>query len=196
MSVTIQQFRVAIEYFKNSIWMVKYTTCKTQAKKSSATGICHLLVRFRFIILVYLSFQLILSANCNKYNYAKYGNRDHNQHKNRGLNLVQWNKGNSLITNRLHDIHELINTYKPDILSLSEANLNNNVGDIQLNIPGYKIERPLCSQKTNNARCILIIKDSINYKCRLDLENYINTSIWVQIHIPGKKAILINGGYR
>ena len=45
------------------------------------------------------------------------------------LNLSHWNKGNTLFKNKATQIDQILNTHKPHILSLCEANIEKTIND-------------------------------------------------------------------
>ena len=49
---------------------------------------------------------------------------------------------------------------------------------------------------TKLSRTGLMISNSITYKRRLDLEDEITSTIWIEITIPKSKPLLIMAGYR
>ena len=67
----------------------------------------------------------------------KYGNRRH------GLKLLHWNKGQSLLENKVSEIETIIGGYRPHIFGLSEANFHqrNDISNVQ--IPEYQFHTSL-----------------------------------------------------
>ena len=124
--------------------------------------------------------------------YSLYGNKN----KNNNLKLYHWNKGSANFNNKLNEIKNLINTNKPDVLNLAEANININDNNFSNNFYDYKIETTKMASVTNIARSSLLIKKSIPYKRRHDLEDTITSTIWIEISIPKSKSMLVMGGYR
>lgn len=53
------------------------------------------------------------------------------------LKILHWNKGNSLLKNKIDDINFILDKYKPHVISISEANYDNLE---QLQISEYKVE--------------------------------------------------------
>ena len=102
--------------------------------------------------------------NSNKANHILNGNIS----KKGFLSLYTWNKGNSSFRNRRNDIEVTLERYKPDIFTIHEANFNilNDRG-----FSNYKIEANTLCKGNSIARTIVLIKDTIAYKRRKDLEN-------------------------
>ena len=119
-----------------------------------------------------------------------------NKNKNNNIKLLHWNKGNALWKNKIFYINNAIKDEKPDIFNICEANLNINNIFLSKDHNDYKIETTKQAVKTGISRTVLLIKNTISYKRRLDLEDDITSSIWIEVKIPNNKAILIMGGYR
>ena len=81
----------------------------------------HLLFK---LLLIYLSlinlwtFDEIISKKMNKINHLTFGNIGNKK----SLNIIHWNKSPSHFHNKINNILYIIDRYKPDIFSLSEAN--------------------------------------------------------------------------
>merc|ERR1712115_514119 len=86
----------------------------------------------------------------------------HSLNGNHYLNIAHWNKGNTLFTNKTTQIDQLLNTHKPHILSLCEANIEKMVNDTHNDkYYNYKIEHTKMADKTNNSRNAILIKNNI-----------------------------------
>ena len=66
-----------------------------------------------------------------------------------GIKLVHWNKDKTYFHRFTNEIHFILDKYKPDILSLSEANIDLNLDSIDYKIDYYNIETT--DQLTNMA---------------------------------------------
>ena len=77
-------------------------------------------------------FSLCLSRENNRISHIYNGNI----FKKGGIKLVHINKGNSNFENKIDDINLLLDTFKPNILSIQEANFDDSIG---LNFKGYNI---------------------------------------------------------
>merc|ERR1711867_422374 len=68
-----------------------------------------------------------LSTNYTKiisFNTRKRNNKmQHIINGNYHLNILHWNKGNTLFTNKITHIDQIMDKYKPHIISLCEANI-------------------------------------------------------------------------
>merc|ERR1711989_84483 len=68
--------------------------------------------------------EIIATNNTKTHKTRKQNNKlQHIINGNYYLNLVHWNKGNTLFNNKITQIDQLLNTYQPHILSLCEANI-------------------------------------------------------------------------
>ena len=113
-----------------------------------------------------------------------------------GLTLLQWNKGNAPFLNRMEDIVTMLETHKPQLFGISEANIHPNAHTPSMNIPGYSLETDrLPLDKFRGQVAIYVTKD-IKYKRRLDLEPPLMPMIWLEVEVQKEKNILINIGYR
>ena len=60
----------------------------------------------------------------------------------------------------------------------------------------FKIEYNKMSNNIDISRNILLVNNKLSYTRRLDLEDDITCTIWIEIKIPKCKPVLIMGGYR
>merc|ERR1712080_529485 len=138
------------------------------------------------------SYSKILQKNNNKINHMINGNKI----KNTKLNLLQFNKGSANFENKINNINEILQTHQPDVMCVSEANLNISKLGICDKFPNHNIELNKMSKIIDISRNIILIDNKLSYKRRYDLEDNNTCTIWLQINIPKKKPILIMGGYR
>ena len=108
----------------------------------------------------------------------------HSKNGNHYLNIAHWNKGNTLFINKTTQIDQLLNTHKPHILSLCEANIVKMVNDTHNNkYYDYTIEHTKMADITNNSRNAILIKNNLVYTRRYDLENNNTSTIWIEYPI-------------
>ena len=139
-----------------------------------------------------LSYSLVMCKNNNKLAYTLNGNKS----KSNNMKFMHWNKGSAHFFNKTNDIKNVINLNKPDVLNLAEANLSINDIKVSKTSCDYNLEVTKMAEKTGMSRSVLLIKKSIVYKRRLDLEDVITSTIWIEILVPKSKSILLMGGYR
>ena len=77
------------------------------------------------------------------------------------IKLLNWNKGNSLFSNKLNDFQIVVDKYTPHIISLSEANYCNVTKMI---FPEYNIEINDLGIGYSQSRVLLLIHKSLQYK--------------------------------
>ena len=96
----------------------------------------------------------------------------------------------------MEDIVTMLETHKPQLFGISEANIHPNAHTPSMNIPGYSLETDrLPLDKFRGQVAIYVTKD-IKYKRRLDLEPPLMPMIWLEVEVQKEKNILINIGYR
>ena len=94
---------------------------------------------------------------------------NNNIYKKGGINLVHVNKGNSNFENKVDDIYLLLDTFKPHILSIQEANYDYSIGQT---FKGYNIEYNCLTNKSKcRSRTMIMIDKGLNYKRRKEFEN-------------------------
>ena len=134
----------------------------------------------------------IKAKNLNKIKYTENGNKMPNTK----MKLMHWNKGKAFFNNKINAIDNILETHKPEILSLSEANVQIFNNKYLLDHYDYKVETTKMSHLTKISRTAILIKNTINYKRRLDLEDDLTSTIWIEIKIAKSKPILVMAGYR
>ena len=64
----------------------------------------------------------------------------HSLNGNQVIKMISWNKGNAKLCNRINEIQEILQRYKPQILALQELNWTDKQDPIELKFHGYKME--------------------------------------------------------
>ena len=122
----------------------------------------------------------------------KFGNR-----RRQGINICHWNKGGGYLTNRINEIENVISTFRPHLLGISEANVwkNHDIQDIQ--IENYNVH--LCKSLENPmykvSRVAVYVHKDLSVKVRNDLMND-SFSIWLEVGHKHQKKILVCVCYR
>ena len=150
----------------------------------------------QYITLSKSTHQAYLQAKHNTTQHSLLGNRNGKNGKHWGYKLAHWNKGSAHFHNKLHEIAHILDTHKPHIFSISEANLHLDRDTFTYNLHNYNIETDTMAQITDISRQALLIKKGIHYTRRHDLEHKDTCTIWVEIHTANKKSFLVMGGYR
>ena len=194
--ISIQQYRVAVGNFNLKAYYFK-VNCSTNGSKGAKRGSYKIkagfLMRFGLKILIFAiifglnannNYSKVCKESNNKLNHILNGNRS----KSGFLSLYTWNKGNSIFRNRRNDIEVTLERYKPDIFTIHEANFNTLT---DRGFHNYNIEANTLYKGNTIARTIVLIKDTIAYKRRTDLENDYISSVWVQVIISKKVSTLV-----
>ena len=71
---------------------------------------------------LYTNYTRIISRNTRKRNNKMQHIINGNYH----LNILHWNKGNTLFTNKITHIDQIMDKYRPHIISLCKANIEKN----------------------------------------------------------------------
>ena len=112
------------------------------------------------------------------------------------INICHWNLGSKNWIKKRNQIQALADQLNPDILVISEANLNPGTPLYESQIMGYQITFPKSTTINLTARVILLTKDELNIKVEENLMEETFSSIWIKLSIPGNKSVLICGAYR
>ena len=128
----------------------------------------------------------IKSVNGNRYSRGK------------GIKLLAWNKGNSLLQNKHNDIQTLIRTHKPHILGLSEANLKKGIDMRLVQHDDYVLHTAptIDNSILNISRVVVYTHNSIVCRRRHDLEDPSLSVIWLEVGLPRMKKFLVANIYR
>ena len=65
--------------------------------------------------------------------------KSYNGNRDGGIRLMTWNKGNAYMENAMLPINQIINDHKPDVLTITEAQLRPETPIQLVQIPGYKL---------------------------------------------------------
>ena len=85
---------------------------------------------------------------------------------------------------------------KPDLIFISEANLDELTPLYDSLITGYTITMPKTVTRNGTARLVLLTKDSLKFTVMDKLMDDIVSSIWIRISRHGMKSLLLCGIYR
>ena len=110
--------------------------------------------------------------------------------------VMNLNKGDALLQNRIVQINNIISKYRPDIFSINELNLEKYDDTTPKQFPQYKLECDDLRKTDLMARTGLLIHTNTKYSRRRDLETRGAAVVWIQISQRGKKIVLIQSIYR
>ena len=139
------------------------------------------------------NYNLVLKCKQNKINHTKYGNI------NKGIKLAHLNKSSSNILTKITLIRDLIEKEMPQILNLSESNIDLLKPEEVHPIDGYYFEHKIILYNNKMApkiRNSIGICKKLNYERIFNLESNLNSCIWLKIKPKNTKPFLIMGGYR
>ena len=114
----------------------------------------------------------------------------------KSLSVCHWNLGAKLWKNKRNQIQALADQLSPDIIFISEANLDDLSQPHESQITGYDITLPKTVIRSGTARLALLTRDNLDFEIKEDLMDDIFTSIWLKISRPGTKGLLVCGLYR
>ena len=135
--------------------------------------------------LIYMIFFSNFSAIKNENNFSKSKQKSRNK-------LMHITNGNHKKTFGIKFFH----LNKPDIISLSEANIFKNDTFFINQFPDYNFIFDNLWDKLGWSRQVIMINKNIDYQRRLDLENENQSIIWIEIPIKNSKNLLVVKGYR
>ena len=123
----------------------------------------------------------------------KFGNKKKN-----GLKIMHWNLGAKYLHNNLENIESVINSYKPDILGISESNFlkKHDLNDVQIDNYKLFLSETLKNENIEASRIAVYLHNDIVCKVRTDLMNDTFSSIWLEINLPRQKKFLDCHAYR
>ena len=140
---------------------------------------------------VFYNYGLSLQIKRNETMHSLTGNKQYNS-----LKILQINKGSSNFSTKKNDIDILLSDHSPDFLAISEANILKSDKNLHKHYPDYDILLNKTSETHDLSRNVVLIKSNIPYKRRLDLEDDITCTIWVEVKPKKTKSFLLMGGYR
>ena len=133
--------------------------------------------------------------NISKYSYKQVSNfemRYVNGNKtSKGIKICHWNKGHSAYQNKFSEIKNIIPRFKPQVLGISEANINQHEDHSALSIPDYKVYFGPVSPN-GMIRLVVYVHKEISVKVRTDLMEPLFNSIWLEMGLSNKKKSLIS----
>ena len=135
-------------------------------------------------------FHFISSKKRNKLIKQKNGNGKNS------LLISHWNLGSKKWINKRNQIQALVDTDSPDLIFISEANLDELTPPHESLISGYDITLPKTVTRNGTARLVLLTKENLDFELKENLMDDIFSSIWVKISRQGVKGLLVCGLYR
>ena len=109
---------------------------------------------------------------------------------NKSITAIHWNMGAKYWLNKKLEIENINQQFQPDLYSISEANIHQDLTDYERSIPGYRQITPKLSPGHNFTRLILLVKESLNVKILENLMDPIVAAVWVRIGERGRKPVI------
>jgi hypothetical protein len=116
----------------------------------------------------------------------------------RGIKIVTWNKGSSLLHNKHQEVETIIAGHQPHILGLCEANLKRGADLTLVQHADYQLHTAptLSNPDLGISRVVVYTHSSLVVKRRPDLEDDTLSAIWLEVGMPRQKKILVANVYR
>ena len=121
-----------------------------------------------------------------------------NKRSEKGLKILHWNKGSSHLQNKMVEIKGIVETHRPHVLGLSEANFLKAHDQSSVQLVDYNLHLPLThfNPSLGSNRIVAYTHKSVIAKLRTDLMSDICSSIWLEIGLPRQKKFLVCQLYR
>ena len=107
-----------------------------------------------------------------------------------------WNLGSKKWTNKRNQIQAFVDTDNPDVMFISEANLDELTPPHESLIVGYDITLPKTVMVNGTARLVMLTKVNLEFDLMDNLMDDTVSSIWIRISRQGVKGLLVCGIYR
>ena len=131
----------------------------------------------------------------NKLMHYKNGNRDNKIKNKTHLKLLIVNKGNSNYSTNKNIMINLVETEQPDIMVVSEANLERNNKNLDIDFKNYDVESKFLGGN-DLARIMVVVKKGITYERITKYENQENAKIILKVKTASKKYVFLVCVYR
>ena len=112
------------------------------------------------------------------------------------LKIIHWNGGGCRWENKTIEIESLVLEYKPDICYISEANLWNEVEELDRRIPGYTLYYPNTMTSLGHARLILLAREGLKLQLVSTQNDKELAMVWIKVGTGKNNSVLIGGLYR
>ena len=118
--------------------------------------------------------------------------------RSKGIKIAHWNKGNSLLVNKIQEIKTIMLAEKPHIIGLSEANFLDRDDKQLVSIDEYNFHicKTINNPKLKISRVVVYTHVDIIAKLRPDLMSDEFSSIWLEVGLPNQKKVLVCQVYR
>ena len=115
---------------------------------------------------------------------------------NKTIKFLQINKGNSELSQKTDQIMDLLQLHKPHIVVINELNAKRTDTISRHQFQDYIMESDNLDISDQISRTGILVHKDLQYKRRRDLETVGTSTIWLQLHHPGRKPLMVQGIYR
>ena len=126
----------------------------------------------------------------NKLAHALNGNRGHS------LTVAQWNMGPAHWFKKRVEIEAFLQTVKPDLFFITEANFFTTAPSHEKVFPGHKVFLPKTGDRLGYWRIVLIAKEDLIVDILEEFMEEDISSMWVRVGRKGKTSVHIGSIYR
>ena len=112
--------------------------------------------------------------------------------------FMHWNGGSSFMENKIEEIQQILCEKNPCFLAISEANLRDSIDNSHFLIENYELlkTKSLENENMRYSRIVIFIRRDVSYKRRYDLENDVDSMIWIDILFKGGRKMTCGLIYR
>ena len=114
----------------------------------------------------------------------------------KSLIVTHWNGGSKHMKNQIPEIQYILDTRKPDLLLLSEANIFDTNMDHELVTIGYTMQKTKTWDTVGHCRLIALVRNGLQLQV---VEKWMSgeiSSIWYKISSRGCRTLYLGGVYR
>ena len=119
----------------------------------------------------------------------------HGYGKCKGLKIISWNKGSKFFVNKINDIKEMLDKFKPHVLSMSEAHIKS-IDLKDINIDNYNLEYDNLMENNIMSRSCMLIHKDVKYERLYEHEPKFCSVIIVEIGLKYQKKFIAIQWYR
>ena len=112
------------------------------------------------------------------------------------LLIAQWNMGSKRWHRKKLEIETVILQHNPDILVISEANMEMDKSEEENDVQGYEALVPLGAEEQGLARLVVLVREGITVKVQEQYMDKIVAAVWMRIGCRGRKPITLGAVYR
>ena len=114
----------------------------------------------------------------------------------KSMKVSNWNSGSKFYKNKIPEIQTVLDTRKPDLMLISEANVFLSDLDHELVTPGYTLQKTKTWDEVGNCRLVALVRDSLKLETADSWMDGNISSIWYNISSRWCKTLYLGGIYR